>query len=169
MGRVSTKEDKTKYQICREALGLSRDKASELLESIPPERIEKIENEKVIAHPEEILIMAEKYKAPHLCNYYCTNDCEIGERVIPKIEMKGLSSIVLEMVSSLNGMKEKQKELIDITADGKIDENEIEEFVNIEKSLEKISSTVESLKLWADLMVANGRIDMKIYNKYKDK
>lgn len=91
MGRVSTKEDKTKYQICREALGLSRDKASELLESIPPERIEKIENEKVIAHPEEILIMAEKYKAPHLCNYYCTNDCEIGERVIPKIEMKGLS------------------------------------------------------------------------------
>lgn len=169
MGRVSTKEDKTKYQICREAMGLSREKASELLESIPPERIEKIENEKVIAHPEEILIMAEKYKAPHLCNYYCTNDCEIGEQIIPKIEIKGLSSIILEMVSSLNSIKEKQESLIEITADGKIEDSEIEEFVNIEKSLERISATVESLKLWADLMIANGRININLYKKYKDK
>ena len=42
MGRASIKENKTPYQIAREELGLSREKASELLESIPPERIEKI-------------------------------------------------------------------------------------------------------------------------------
>ena len=37
MGRASTKENKTKYQLIREELGLSREKASELLETIMPE------------------------------------------------------------------------------------------------------------------------------------
>ena len=47
MGRISKKENKNIYQTRREELGLSRDKASELLETITPERIEKIENGKV--------------------------------------------------------------------------------------------------------------------------
>lgn len=46
MGRISTKENKTVYQISREALGYSREKASEVLGWISSERIEKIENEK---------------------------------------------------------------------------------------------------------------------------
>ena len=62
MPRVSTKENKTIYQSKREELGLSRDKASELLETIPPERIERIESGKFTAHPDEVLTMAEKYK-----------------------------------------------------------------------------------------------------------
>ena len=83
MGRVSVKENKNLYQIKREELGLSREKASELLESIPPERIEKIENQKSLPHPEEVLIMAEAYKTPNLCNYYCANDCPIASHQFP--------------------------------------------------------------------------------------
>ena len=45
MPRVSNKENKNIYFSRREELKLTRDQASELLESIPPERIEKIENE----------------------------------------------------------------------------------------------------------------------------
>ena len=37
MGRISVKENKNLYQLKREALGLSRDRASELLEGISPE------------------------------------------------------------------------------------------------------------------------------------
>ena len=70
MGRISMKENKNIYHICREELGLSREKASELLEFIPPERIEKIENEKSLPRPDEVLIMAEKYKVANLCNYF---------------------------------------------------------------------------------------------------
>ena len=40
MGRTSTKENKNSYQLAREELGLTREKASELLETIAPERIE---------------------------------------------------------------------------------------------------------------------------------
>ena len=39
MGRTSTKENKNSYQLAREELGLTREKASELLETIAPERI----------------------------------------------------------------------------------------------------------------------------------
>ena len=71
MARVSTRENKNIYQLTRENLKLTRETASELLESIPPERIEKIENERSFPHPDEVLTMAEKYKKPDLCNYYC--------------------------------------------------------------------------------------------------
>lgn len=67
MARVSTKENKNIYQLTREGLKLSRDAASELLESIPPERIEKIENERSLPHPDEVLAMSDKYKQPSLC------------------------------------------------------------------------------------------------------
>lgn len=60
MARVSTKENKNIYQLTREGLKLSRDAASELLESIPPERIEKIENERSLPHPDEVLAMSDK-------------------------------------------------------------------------------------------------------------
>ena len=62
MARVSTKENKNRYHKTRESLKLTREAASELLETIAPERIEKIENERCLPHPDEVLLMAEKYK-----------------------------------------------------------------------------------------------------------
>ena len=168
MGRVSVKENKNLYQIKREELGLSREKASELLESIPPERIEKIENQKSLPHPEEVLIMAEAYKTPNLCNYYCANDCPIGKHYVPEIEMKDLSQIVLEMLAFLNAMKGKQERLIEITVDGKVDGEEIKDFVHIQEELEKISITVEALQLWSEQMIAEGKIDEEAYRTYRD-
>ncbi len=168
MGRVSVKENKNLYQIKREELGLSREKASELLESIPPERIEKIENQKSLPHPEEVLVMAEAYKTPNLCNYYCANDCPIGQHYVPEIEMKDLSQIVLEMLASLNAMKGKQERLIEITVDGKVDGEEIKDFVHIQEELEKISITVEALQLWSEQMLAEGKIDEEAYHTYRN-
>ena len=55
------------------------------LECVPPERIEKIDSEKVLPHPEEVLIMADKYKSPELCNYSCSNQCPIGQQYVPEI------------------------------------------------------------------------------------
>ncbi len=169
MGRASTKENKNVYQLAREELELSREKASELLESVPADRIEKIENEKTIAHPEEILAMAEKYKRPSLCNHYCSSDCPIGRKYVPKVEIKELSSIVLEMLASLNSVNKEKDRLIEITADGKIDVGEIDDFIYIQEELERISITVETLQLWTEKMLANGLIDIEAYEKRKKK
>ena len=163
MGKKSTKENKTRYHLVREELGLSREQASELLETIPPERIERIENEKVSPYPEEILVMAEKYKRPSLCNYYCSQHCPIGRQYVPEVEVKELSSIVLEMLASLNAVDKKKDRLIEIAADGKIDNDEIDDFIFIQKELERISITVETLQLWSEKMLANGVIDAEAY------
>ena len=165
MARVSTKENKNIYQITREGLKLSREAASELLESIPPERIEKIESGKSLPHPDEVLIMAAKYRRPSLCNYYCSNQCPIGQAYVPEIEMKELSAIVLEMLASLNCVNLEKERLIEITADGKIEGDEIDDFIHIRQELERISLTVETLQLWTERMLANGQIDAETYKR----
>ena len=165
MGRSSTRENKTRYQLAREELGLSREKASELLETIAPERIEKIESERSLPRPDEVLIMAEKYKTPSLCNYFCARQCPIGQQYVPEIRNSELSDIVLKMLASLNAMDRKKERLIEIAADGTISKDEIDDFVRIQKELERISVTVETLQLWVEKMLANGRIDTEAYNK----
>ena len=167
MGRVSVKENKNMYQLRREELGLSREKASELLETMPPERIEKIESEKSLPHPDEVLLMSEAYKLPNLCNHYCANECPIGKQYVPEIKIKDLSQIVLEMLASLNSMHKKQERLIEITADGRIEGDEIKDFIHIQEELEKISITVETLQLWSEQMLANGAIDIEAYKACK--
>lgn len=165
MGRSSTRENKTRYQLAREELGLSREKASELLETIAPERIEKIESARSLPRPDEVLIMAEKYKTPSLCNYFCARQCPIGQQYVPEIRSSELSDIVLKMLASLNAMDRKKERLIEIAADGTISKDEIDDFVRIQKELERISVTVETLQLWVEKMLANGRIDTEAYNK----
>jgi len=167
MARVSTKENKNIYQLTREGLKLSREAASELLESIPPERIEKIENERSLPHPDEVLVMSDKYKQPSLCNFYCANQCPIGQEYVPEIKVKDLSQIVLEMLASLNSVSKQKDRLIEIAADGKISGNELEDFIFIQEELERISITVETLQLWSERMMATGIIDEELYNACK--
>ena len=167
MARVSTKENKNIYQLTRESLKLTRESASELLETISPERIEKIENERSLPHPDEVLTMAEKYKQPDLCNYYCANQCPIGQEYVPEVKIKDLSQIVLEMLASLNSMNRRKDRLIEITADGVISDDELEDFIRIREELERISIAVETLQLWSERMLATGAIDAERYEEYE--
>ena len=169
MARSSTRENKTVYQLRREELGLTREKASELLEGITPERIERIESEKYLAHPDEILLMAEKYQAPQLCNYYCSNECEIGKKYVPQITIKDLPQIVLEILASLNAVKCNQERLIEITSDGFIQADEVEDFIKIQRDLERISLTVDALQLWTEKKLASGEVDIEAYNAAKER
>nr|WP_325217247.1 XRE family transcriptional regulator [uncultured Oscillibacter sp.] len=169
MARVSTKENKNLYHRTRESLRLTREAASELLESITPERIEKIENERSLPHPDEVLVMAEKYKQPSLCNFYCANQCPIGQQYVPEVKVKDLSQIVLEMLASLNSMNKQKERLIEITVDGEVSEDELKDFIYIQEELERISIAVETLQLWSERMLATGKIDPELYRKYREK
>ena len=159
MARVSTKENKNIYQTTREGLKLTREAASDLLETIAPERIEKIENEKSYPHPDEILAMADCYKNPSLCNYYCSHECPIGQDSVPEITLKDLSQIVLETLAYLNAMEKEKNRLIEITVDGEITDDEREDFERIQAQLEQITIAVDSLKLWVSQAIADGKME----------
>ena len=168
MGKKSTKENKNIYQLNRERLELTREKASELLESVTSDRIEKIESGKSLPHPEEVLAMAKCYQNPLLCNYFCSEECPIGRQYVPKVESKMLSQIVLEMLASLNSIDKKKNRLIEITADGEVSDDELKDFVAIQEELEQISLTVESLQLWAETMMIKGEINSDKINELRE-
>lgn len=158
MGRKSTKENKNIYQLSREEANLTRESAAEKLEFVSADRIEKIEYEKSLPHPEEILAMADCYKNPALCNYFCSHECPIGQQYVPEIKMKELSQITLEMLASLNVLEREKNRLIEITVDGEISEDEIQDFKKIQQQLAKISMAIDSLQLWVQKSIAEGKI-----------
>ena len=159
MGRKSTRENKNIYQTSRENLGYSREMASEKMEFISSDRIEKIENERSLPYPNEILAMADAYKNPSLCNYFCSHDCPIGQKYVPEIPMKELSQITLEMLASLNMLTKEKDRLIEITVDGKITSDELEDFNKIRDKLDQMSMIIDSLKLWVDHAKYRGDMD----------
>ena len=156
---------KSIYFQCRKEKGLTREVACDSLPTISVDRLERIENGRINPTPDDILELSKCYKAHYLLNYYCSHECSIGKEFIPEIRVKDLSQIVLETLSSLNSISEKKNRLIEITVDGKITGPELKDFILIKDSLEKISMTIDSLKLWTEQMKANGSIDEDEYEK----
>ena len=50
----------------------------------------------------------------------------------------------------LNSLDKKKERLIEITADAVIEDSELQDFVRIQKELEAISASADSLRLWID-------------------
>ena len=162
MGRASVKANKTIYQLRREKQGLTRAEASERMEWVTDSRIEKIENEKTMATPEEVLAMAKAYKSPELCNYHCSHECAIGREHVPSVQKKPIEAIVLEMLDTLNHLERSRERLIEITSDGVIHDDQIADFVRIRRELSRMGALVDSLELWFDTTVAEDKINRQI-------
>ncbi|MBQ7795892.1 MAG: helix-turn-helix transcriptional regulator [Lachnospiraceae bacterium] len=162
MGRKSTKENKNIYQTSREDMNYSREAAAERMGFISSDRIEKIENEKTVPHPEEVLAMADCYKNPSLCNYFCSHECPIGMEYVPEIKAKELSQITLEMLATLNKLVREKERLIEITVDGELTKDELPDFMKIKEELEKMALVIDSLNLWLDHTIVSGKIDKEL-------
>lgn len=64
------------------------------------------------------------------------------------------------MLASLNSLDKEKNRLIEITVDGQISEDEIRDFEKIQEQLSQISMAIDSLQLWVQKAIADGRIDM---------
>lgn len=159
MGQKSTRANKNMYFQSREKCGFTRETAVEKLNCISKSRLEKIEYDQALPTPEEVSAMAKQYKNPALCNYYCSHDCHIGQKHVPEIQEKGLSQITIEMLATLNELTGNKDRLIHIVADGVIAEDEMPDFIEIKRNLEKMSQVVDSLNLWVEKTIAAGEID----------
>ena len=169
MGKKSTRENKNIYQIYREEKELTRDKASERMVGVSAARIEKIEYETQKPTPYDVVQMADAYKHPDLCNYYCSHECEIGDRYVPEIEVTDLSNIILETIASLNEISPLTGRLIQIARDGKITDDEIRDFALISSKLDAISLAIDSLNLWVDKTASEKNINIEMLKKEKEK
>lgn len=148
---------------------LSRMKAVEKMDTVSERRLEEIELGNSTPHPEEILEMAKAYKSPELCNYYCSNVCAIGKVSVPEVKLASLPEIVLKMVATLNQLENERNCLIQITEDGVIADDEISDFVRIQKELDKILITANALKLWTDSTISQGKLNRELLQEYQEK
>ena len=169
MGKQSTRENKTIYQICREEAGLTRSEASEKMTAVSDSKIEKFEYEMQDPTPYDIIQMADAYKRPDLCNYFCSHKCEIGHRYVPEVEVSDLSDIILETIASLNEINPLTTRLIQIARDGKISDDEMKDFAFISKKLDEISLAVDSLNLWVDKTASEQKLNIDLLNAEKEK
>ena len=154
MPRRSVREDKNIYFQSREAAELTREEASEKSEFMSEDRIERIESGKSVPHPDEVLAMAKAYGDPFLVNRFCSGECPIGKKYVPELTDAELSSIVLSIIDSVNGLSERKDRLIGITADGVISEEERGDFEKILSYLEKVSSAAGTLRLMLEKWMA---------------
>ena len=103
--------------------------------------------------------MAELYNAPHLLNYYCLKQCPIGknkplsEEVLPieRVTVKLMKGTKLEL---LDDMKDR---LMDIAADGKVSEDELDDLQEITAYLEDVAKTINELKIITEIAVKRSK------------
>lgn len=158
MENAYTNNTENVYLRCRkraaqynEALS-SREKAAELL-GISSSSLANYELGITKTVPVDMVVMmADLYKAPELRNMYCKQECPIGRMLPMATESKGLESITLKILKSLDEdeIKAMKKNLIDIAEDGEITEDEQEDFDSILERLDQIAKEISELRILAE-------------------
>lgn len=161
MSNKKNKKEFSFYRQAREDLGMTRAEASEAMLT-SEDRLEKIENGYTRLQPEDVIQMAKVYKKPSLINHYCAKDCALGKGRINEITMNDFSQIILNIIVSLNSIDHEKNHLIEIAADGKIEDSELHDFINIKNQLKDIANSVEALQLWLDKMIASGDMEKNL-------
>ena len=152
MSKKATKALNNKYYVARYNASknndslTSREKSAEVL-NIDRTRLSRIELGTVVPYPEEVLSMSKAYDIPELCNSYCSSDCPIGKETVKPINADSLDRLILQFLGSSKKMEDISEQLIEITADGIVDE--VAAFDAILDELERMSVNIQSLMLWA--------------------
>ena len=124
-----------------------------------PERIEKIENGRTQIQPEDALLLAEYYRTPSLRNYYCVNECPIGQVHALRTESKELAQIAVETLNAVNKLSRSRDRLLEIVEDGEVQADEYADFAEIKATLDRIALSVSNLQLWVDEQIATGKLE----------
>ena len=159
MGKKSVKENKNVWQQSREALGLTREAASEALVFLSPERIEKIESGRSVPHPDEVLAMETGYRNPALSNWFCTHECPIGMKYEQEVSLRSLAQVTVETLAALNAMEQEKNTLIGISVDERVSALEREDFDRILKKLDALDRAIRGMRLWLEHAKQSGKIE----------
>ena len=93
--------------------------------------------------------MADLYKTPELITGYCMRECPVHGFLPLATEEKSLEGIALRLLQSFNedSLKDMRDNLIEITADGKITEDELPSLKKIIDQLEKMAEVISEMKI----------------------
>ena len=127
----------------------SREGASEET-GIDRKRMQRIEIGTLNPYPEEVMLMADAYHAPELMNFYCTSACPIGQKIVPKAELRELDRLTVKFLNALERIKDADKSLLAIAADGKLTPDEIPAMEELLEAIKAISAVGYELEIFKE-------------------
>ncbi|MGY5237894.1 helix-turn-helix domain-containing protein [Clostridium tertium] len=133
------------YQIARESTGLTQEKASEYLD-ISVDSLRAYEGDKRTPPDHVVIKMIEVYDTQYLAYQHMRTRDDVGKSFLPNVEIKDLPAAMLRLQKEVNDFIKLRDEMIDITCDGVIDENERERWDIILKELNDVADAIMTLR-----------------------
>lgn len=98
---------------------------------------------------DKVVLMADLYNHPELRTGYCKYECPIGKHIPLATSVRGIEGIALRLIREFdsNKIKDMQRRLVDIAADGTIYDEEKPVLKDILEKLDDISVAISELKL----------------------
>ena len=97
----------------------------------------------------KVVLMADLYNAPELITGYCKHECPVHGFMPLATEEKNIQGIALRLLKGLNekDLEQMKDNLIDVTEDGVIADEEVDAMREILRRLDKIAEVISELKL----------------------
>lgn len=124
----------------------SRESAAEIL-GIDRTRLAHIELGTVVPHPDEVLMMMDAYNSPELLNYYCSTLCPLGIGTVAPIASAKLETVTLQLLSVTQQLPEIKNGIVQIAADGRIDNDERPKMEHYLHTLEEIDKAIQAIRM----------------------
>ncbi len=127
----------------------SREGAAELLGiSVSTLADYELGNTKVVP-VDKVVLMADLYCAPELIAGYCMRECPVHGFLPLATEEKGIQGIALRLLKGFNEdeLKAVKVDLIEITEDGIISQEEIPKLKEILKKLDNMAEVISEMKI----------------------
>ena len=137
------------FKIARENSGFTQEYAAELLE-VSTTTIVNYEGNKIKNHDESLICkMMNLYKARWI-GYAFLQKSQVGMLILPEIDICDLANGVLHFQKETRDLKSVEYDMIDIAADGKIDESEKTRWTNVVKEIMDVCASSLTLALATD-------------------
>ena len=109
---------------------------------------------------DKAVLMADRYNAPQLLNYYCLHECPIGCRQSLSDKLLGIDRVTVKLLKSLkvDELEEIKDSLLEIAEDGKITEDEKPEMQEILDYLDELAKTISELKTIGKIALNGGDV-----------
>lgn len=155
MGERTLNENKNVYFQARKRAAVSnpklfsRESAAELL-GISPYTLADYELGSTKVVPvDKVMLMADLYNAPELITGYCKYECPIHGFLPLATEEKNIQGIALRILKGFDEaeLRNIKRDLIDISEDGTISDDEVPRMREILERLEAMAETISELKL----------------------
>lgn len=155
MGKGAINENNNMYFKARKKAAIyneklySREGAAELLGiSVSTLADYELGNTKVVP-VDKVVLMSDLYNAPELIAGYCVNECPVHGFLPLATEVKNIQGITLRLLRGFNEneLMAMKEDLIEITEDGIISDEELPKLKAIVKKLDKIAEVISEMKI----------------------